>query len=161
MTEQYSLGELICKLTFNYCTCKMKVCMKTILFMGDSITDAGRCRTDDHLLGNGYATMTAGKIGVGYPGVYQCINRGISGNRSIDIYARMNEDILDLKPDFISILMGVNDVWHGLEAGNGVSPEVYRQTIPCSWKKSVSNYRRRRLSLWNRTFNRAVVPTGI
>lgn len=102
--------------------------MKTILFMGDSITDAGRCRTDDHLLGNGYATMTAGKIGVGYPGAYQCINRGISGNRSIDIYARINEDILDLKPDFISILMGVNDVWHGLEADNGVSPEVYRQT---------------------------------
>lgn len=99
--------------------------MKTILFIGDSITDAGREMKDDRILGHGYVTMTAGKIGCDYPGQFQIINRGISGNRSIDLYARIKKDIINLKPDYMSIHIGVNDVWHELDFNNGICAEKY------------------------------------
>ena len=60
--------------------------MKLILFQGDSITDAGRNFQDDAYMGYGYATMTAGKIAVDYPGQYNVVNKGISGNRIVDVY---------------------------------------------------------------------------
>lgn len=101
--------------------------MKTILLQGDSITDAGRSKTDDIETGYGYATMVMGQIGVDYPGEYTMYNRGISGNRVVDLYARIKRDIINLKPDVLSILIGVNDVWHelGFAGGNGVDAEKY------------------------------------
>lgn len=101
--------------------------MKTILLQGDSITDAGRSKTDDIGTGYGYATMVMGQIGVDYPGEYTMYNRGISGNRVVDLYARIKRDIINLKPDVLSILIGVNDVWHelGFGGGNGVDAEKY------------------------------------
>ena len=94
--------------------------MKTILFQGDSITDAGRDFHNDEFMGYGYATMTAGKIAVDYPGKYRVINKGISGNRIVDVYARMKKDILNLNPSFMTILIGINDVWHEIGEKNGV-----------------------------------------
>ena len=94
--------------------------MKTILFQGDSITDAGRNFQDDAYMGYGYATMTAGKIAVDYPGQYNVVNKGISGNRIVDVYARMKKDILNLNPSFMTILIGINDVWHEIGEKNGV-----------------------------------------
>ena len=85
--------------------------MKTILFQGDSITDCGRDREDPDSLGNGYAMLVAKALEKKYPGQFKFVNRGVSGDRSVDVYARRQADILDIKPDFISILMGVNDVW--------------------------------------------------
>ena len=72
---------------------------KTILFQGDSITDAGRNFQDDACMGYGYATMTAGKIAVDWPGQYQVINKGISGNRVVDVYARIKKDIINRTHD--------------------------------------------------------------
>lgn len=103
--------------------------MKTILFQGDSITDACRFRETDDYLGSGYAAMTAGMVGVNYPGRYRCINRGISGNRSTDLYARIKCDILNLKPDIMTVLIGVNDSWHELERQDGVSVERYKTML--------------------------------
>lgn len=103
--------------------------MKTILFIGDSITDAGRETNDDRIMGYGYATMTAGKIGCDYPGKFRFLNRGISGNRSIDLYARIKRDIINLKPDYISIHIGVNDVWHELDFCDGISVEKYKKIM--------------------------------
>lgn len=94
--------------------------MKTILFQGDSITDAGRDFQNDDFMGYGYATMTAGKIAVDWPGQYKMINKGISGNRIVDVYARMKRDIINLNPGYMSILIGVNDVWHEFGEKNGV-----------------------------------------
>ena len=99
--------------------------MKTILFQGDSITDAGRSYTDDIHLGYGYPTMVSGVLGMEYPGQYQMYNRGVSGNRVVDLYARIKADILNLKPDILSILIGVNDVWHEFGNQNGVDAEKY------------------------------------
>lgn len=103
--------------------------MKTILFQGDSITDALRSRENDFWMGIGYATMTAGKIGFDYPGKYQFLNRGVSGNRSTDLYARIKSDTINLKPDILTVLIGVNDVWHEVEHQNGVSGPKYEMIL--------------------------------
>lgn len=102
---------------------------KTILFQGDSITDAGRVRDDDRGTGVGYVTQAIGEIGLKYPGEYNYLNRGISGNRVTDVYARIKSDIINLKPDYMSILIGVNDVWHEYDfaKNNGVSSEKYEK----------------------------------
>ncbi len=97
----------------------------TILFQGDSITDAGRSGNADEYRGSGYPTMAAGQLNLREPGKYTVINRGISGNRVLDLYARWKRDCLNLCPDVVSILIGVNDVWHELDFQNGVDANQY------------------------------------
>jgi lysophospholipase L1-like esterase len=93
--------------------------MTRILFQGDSITDCGRSREDFYGLGNGYAMMVAKLFNELYPDLpVEFINRGISGNRAIDIKNRWQEDCIDLKPDFLSILIGINDVWRRYDSNN-------------------------------------------
>ena len=92
----------------------MKPSPSTILFQGDSITDGGRSRDEDlnHVLGHGYAYLISSRLGLELAGKQKTFyNRGISGNRASDLYARWNEDTYSLKPDLISILIGVNDAW--------------------------------------------------
>ncbi len=97
--------------------------MKRVLFQGDSITDCGR----GDGLGVGYPNLVAAELGYEFPNEYEFINRGISGNRVVDLLARWKSDCLNLKPDYISILIGVNDVWHELDFSNGVSTERYEK----------------------------------
>ena len=99
---------------------------KRILFQGDSITDCGRDRNSFYGTGNGYPCFVKGSLGMDCPGEYEFINRGISGNRIVDVYARIKKDIINLKPDYLSILIGVNDVWHEISEHNGVSAEKFR-----------------------------------
>ena len=97
-----------------------------ILFQGDSITDAGRSRENDIQVGTGYPLLVKAELGMDNPGEMEFINRGISGNRIVDLYARIKRDIINLKPDVMSILIGVNDVWHELhESPNGVDAEKF------------------------------------
>ena len=98
---------------------------KLILFQGDSITDAQRNRENDNYAGHGYPTMVKGRLGFEEPGRYEFLNRGISGNRIVDLYARIKIDLINLKPDVLSILIGVNDVWHEMSRENGVSAEKF------------------------------------
>jgi len=91
---------------------------KVILFQGDSITDGGRGRNSDpsHILGHSYAFLIASKLGYRYAEQQPIfINRGISGNRVSDLYARWNEDAISLKPHLLSILIGVNDAWRMMD----------------------------------------------
>ncbi|MBR2934083.1 MAG: SGNH/GDSL hydrolase family protein [Oscillospiraceae bacterium] len=99
--------------------------MKTILFQGDSIT---ACHREGDDLGQGYAMLAAKALEKKYPGQFKFINRGVSGNRITDLYERRQADIVDIKPDFLSILVGVNDVWHEKTGGNGVDVETYLDT---------------------------------
>ena len=92
---------------------------KIIVFQGDSITDCGRNRENDGL-GLGYANMVTGTLMAEEPYCYKCHNRGISGNRIVDLYARIKSDMINLQPDYMSILIGVNDVWHEVSKQNGV-----------------------------------------
>lgn len=102
--------------------------MKTFLFQGDSITDAGRNRENDAARGNGYPTLVSAELLFDYPGQFETINRGISGNRIVDLYARMKKDILHLRPDYLSILIGVNDVWHEFASiPNNVENQKFRK----------------------------------
>ncbi len=98
---------------------------KIILFQGDSITDAERSRDHEYAKGFGYANMVCGEIGASEPYKYIFYNRGISGNRIVDLYARIKSDMINLKPDYMSILVGVNDVWHEYTRQNGVSAEKF------------------------------------
>lgn len=87
---------------------------KTILFQGDSITDCGRTRDDGagKHLGHGYASIIASRLGYQFAEAKPVfVNRGISGNRVSDLYARWNEDAISIQPDVLSILIGVNDAW--------------------------------------------------
>lgn len=99
--------------------------MKTILFQGDSITDVFRDREDIFHTGRGYPTLVRAEIQLEYPNQYIMYNRGISGDRIVDIYARIKSDIINLKPDIMSILIGVNDVWHEINYTNGVEPDKF------------------------------------
>ena len=92
--------------------------MNTILFQGDSVTDCDRDRDDPDSLGEGYP-LYASKL---LPGV-RMLNRGISGHRAKDLAARWQEDCLDLHPDTVSILIGINDVWRRYDS-NDPTPDA-------------------------------------
>lgn len=99
---------------------------QTILFQGDSITDAGRNRDDAGGLGGGYAMMAASLVQALYPELgLRFLNRGISGNRAVDLAARWQADCLDLQPDWVSILIGVNDCWRRYDANDPTPVEVF------------------------------------
>lgn len=95
--------------------------MKTILFQGDSITDWYRSTGPGY--GMGYPLLVSAALGYEKPNEYNFINRGIAGNRIVDVYARIEQDIINLKPDYMSILIGVNDAWHNIDWANGVDNE--------------------------------------
>ncbi|HLP26929.1 MAG TPA: SGNH/GDSL hydrolase family protein [Acidobacteriota bacterium] len=110
-----------------------------ILFQGDSITDCLRDRTrswpnDPAALGAGYAGRIAGDLLARHAGAgWKFFNRGISGDRIVDLLGRWRRDALALQPDVVSILVGVNDTWHESLNGNGVSvpryAELYRMVL--------------------------------
>ena len=101
--------------------------VKTILFQGDSITDCGRSRDNFEAVGTGYPLFVKAQFGTDYPQEFVFQNRGVSGNRIVDLYARIKADILNLKPDYMSILIGVNDVWHELASHNGVAADKFEK----------------------------------
>jgi lysophospholipase L1-like esterase len=99
-----------------------------ILFQGDSITDAGRSREDPHLLGNGYPKYTAELIANRHPGTdFEFINLGISGNRAESLRDRWQKDCVDVQPDLVSILIGVNDTWHRAGDRNWMPHEYFEE----------------------------------
>ncbi len=98
----------------------------TVLFQGDSITDAGRSRDSDADMGRGYPALIAAWFSAQYPErEVTFINRGISGNRAKDLAARWQEDCLDLKPTWVSILIGINDTWRRYDADDPTPVDEY------------------------------------
>ena len=102
-----------------------------ILFYGDSITDMGRDRNCEvgavSSYGVGYPIFVAEKLFEIDPLKWTIVNRGISGNRIVDLYARIKADVWNHKPDVLSILIGINDIWHELGGGNGVDLERFER----------------------------------
>ncbi len=106
----------------------------TVLFQGDSITDAGRNRSredqpnDRAMLGNGYAFLTAAQLmATQCDPALKIYNRGISGNKVFQLAERWDKDCLALKPNVVSILIGVNDIWHTLEGRYHGTVEIYER----------------------------------
>ncbi|MGB1127558.1 MAG: SGNH/GDSL hydrolase family protein [Opitutales bacterium] len=112
-----------------------------LLFIGDSITDCGRGRPvglrGSTGLGEGYVALVDNTLGACHPDApVQVLNTGISGNRVIDLKARWQEDVLEHAPDWLSIMIGINDVWRHFDGDPGmeqVDPEryetVYRELL--------------------------------
>lgn len=84
-----------------------------LLFQGDSITDSNRDYADYHNLGNGYAKYASELLKERHPEIdFEFIDLGISGNQTKDLVDRLEKDFIEIQPDIVSILIGINDVWH-------------------------------------------------
>ena len=84
-----------------------------IVFQGDSITDGGRDKRNYHDMGNGYPKYAVEFIKEAFPDVeFEFINQGLSGNRTDQLFDRLYMDAIAFEPDVISILIGINDIWH-------------------------------------------------
>jgi lysophospholipase L1-like esterase len=106
---------------------------QTILFQGDSITDAGRDKQADgyntaRILGTGYAMLAGASLLEKYATLdLKIYNKGISGNKVNDLAARWDKECIEIKPDVLSILIGVNDIWHTLMGRFNGTPGIYRE----------------------------------
>lgn len=97
-----------------------------VVFQGDSITDGGRCGLGLVAgLGASYPFLCMAALSAENPGAYTFYNRGIAGNRVTDLLARWKKDCLNLEPDYLSILIGVNDVGHEINEQNGVDAALF------------------------------------
>ena len=114
----------------------------TVLFQGDSITDGNRTRNTDwnHVMGHGYAYTIASKLWYEHPEKqFHFLNRGISGNRITHLAERWQTDTLDLKPNVLSILVGINDTEAFIKGNTACTPEqfesVYRNLLKLTSEK--------------------------
>ena len=105
---------------------------------GDSVTDMGRTQPIGQGLfnphGTGYPNVIQGLLTSVYPDFFiNVVNMGYSGNTSRDLLNRLERDILSLKPDYLSVMIGANDVWRQFDTPqipeNSVLPEEYRENL--------------------------------
>ncbi len=83
------------------------------MFQGDSVTDAGRDRSQSSDMGFGYPKYASAMLEDAFPDIdFAFVNLGISGNRTEDLIARMQSDFIEIQPDIVSVMIGINDVWH-------------------------------------------------
>ena len=84
-----------------------------LLFQGDSITDAGRDKRNYHDVGPGYPLYASQALTAACPEVeFEFINFGIGGNRTSQLFDRLYTDGIAFSPDVVSVLIGINDIWH-------------------------------------------------
>jgi lysophospholipase L1-like esterase len=104
-----------------------------ILFQGDSITDAGRKREEMSFnnasgLGGGYALLAGAALLEEHSDLnLKVYNKGISGNKVYQLAERWDKDCLEIKPDVLSILIGVNDIWHKLNGQYNGTVDIYKK----------------------------------
>lgn len=99
-----------------------------LLFQGDSITDAGRDRNDIHNLGDGYPKYAAKFLSEKYPDIdFEFINLGIGGDQTKNLVERLDNEFIDIQPDIVSILIGINDVWHYAENREWLNNELFEE----------------------------------
>ena len=101
-----------------------------IIFFGDSITDCGRDRDDVNSLGNGYVKILADKLRPIYPETdIELINKGVSGDRVQELLERVRTDVLDLKPDAVVLMVGINNVWHKFTQGKEFGLDAFEKHL--------------------------------
>jgi lysophospholipase L1-like esterase len=112
----------------------------TVLFQGDSITDGNRTRNTDwnHVMGHGYACNIAGRLWYDYPSKgFHFFNRGISGNRITHLSDRWQTDTFDLKPDVLSILVGINDSAAFIKGDATCAPDLFETNYRSVLKQTI------------------------
>ncbi|MFJ4623857.1 GDSL-type esterase/lipase family protein [Streptomyces sp. NPDC088812] len=97
-----------------------------LVFQGDSITAAGRDTDDDRSLGHGYVAAVAETL-IATGSAPDVLNRGISGHRAADLRARWDRDAVQLKPDVLSVLVGINDTWRRYDSQDPTSTADYER----------------------------------
>lgn len=103
-----------------------------IVFLGDSVTDAGKNLDAGFptAIGQGYTAMVAGRLGADEPGRYEFVNSGVSGFRCTDIYSQIKPFCWNLNPDVVSLYVGVNDAMHEYQdPRNGVETERFYRVV--------------------------------
>jgi lysophospholipase L1-like esterase len=101
-----------------------------IVFFGDSITDCDRDRNDEKSLGNGYVKVLADKLRPIYPDRdIELINKGISGNEVCDLLARVERDVIELQPDAVVIMIGINNVIHQYKYGKELNLKQFESDL--------------------------------
>ena len=100
-----------------------------ILFTGDSVTDCGRSASGSiNCLGHGYPIFIAALLGADMPELeLTFLNTGVSGNRIRDLRARWQADVIDHKPDIVSILIGINDVWRRYDSDSATPADLFER----------------------------------
>ena len=133
--------RLVCKIRVTTIKEVVQVKLKKgqkLLFIGDSITDCDRAKPDGEglfgALGNGYVSIVNAFLLSTYPELgIRVVNKGISGNRVRDLKERWQEDVVAQKPDWLSIMIGINDVWRQYDTpfikDNHVYVEEYEETL--------------------------------
>lgn len=97
-----------------------------VLLQGDSVTDAQRDYTDDCNMGFGYANILTAMMKALHPEAnIRFLNRGISGNRVRDLTSRWDTDCLDIQPDWLSILIGINDCWRRYDSNDPTTAQAF------------------------------------
>lgn len=116
----------------------------TILFQGDSITDAGRDKKNQNAntaagLGSGYTFLASARLFEMFPQMnLRIYNRGISGHKVHQLADRWEEDTIDLRPDILSIMIGVNDHWHTLGGRYDGTPKIYKNDYDDLLRRTVT-----------------------
>ena len=106
----------------------------TLIMIGDSVTDCGRLKPEGEgtsisgAWGNGYVELVRGYLSAFYPECnIRVVNKGISGEQAIDLLGRWQEDVLDYEPEWVSILIGINDIWRIFDAPH--SKEIHGDIV--------------------------------
>ncbi len=117
----------------------------TVLFQGDSVTDCGRNRDADAAypenMGEGYAKAFKDIYDTLFPdNNVTFVNKGVSGDRVRDLIARYDADFKAINPDFVSIMIGINDTWRGYDSDDFCSPERFEQEYDLLLSKIKSDF---------------------
>ncbi|WP_316769324.1 SGNH/GDSL hydrolase family protein [Pedobacter frigiditerrae] len=115
MNKYIKSGTLIAAIAVLFLSIAMKPKPKKVIFFGDSITQQG-------MRANGYISLLKKKVD---STKFELIGAGIGGNKVYDLYLRMEDDVLNKKPDLVFIYVGINDVWHKLGAKTGTDYDKY------------------------------------
>lgn len=103
-----------------------------ILFQGDSVTDAGRDRSNPHDMGEGYPRYASAMLADAFSdeaSELEFINLAISGNRTEHLCERLESDFVEIQPDIVSLLIGINDVWHHYSHGIETTDEQFEARL--------------------------------
>ena len=106
-----------------------------LLFQGDSITDADRLFYPEyHGYGHGYVGMIAKEL---IPYGHQITNKGVNGNRAEELIKRWDRDCIRLHPDVVTILIGVNEIWTGMDGGMKTTAEQFAKNLEFLIKETI------------------------
>jgi lysophospholipase L1-like esterase len=124
----------------------------TLLFNGDSITDAGRGRPvgrgDCETLGSGYVSFVNALLTARHPErAINILNTGVSGDTARHLKARWTQDVLNLKPDWLSVMIGINDVWRQFDSPLDTSFHVHPKEYDSTLRELIASTKVRRLVL--------------